>query len=327
MGNAGNLEGLKLISTPTQELLSFLDEWQRNTGTITAHTSGSTGAPKDIKLSCQDMIMSAKATCHYFGINENSLLGLPLSVGFIAGKMMAVRAMTSGARLYIESPSNRPLSDWTGDKISLLAVVPSQIEFLVKSGKINFVDNLLIGGAPLQPKQEQMLLDINFTEAHVSYGMTETCSHVALRRIGNEIYETLEGTSLSIDARGCLCITTPNADYSPVQTNDLVDLIDKHHFIWKGRYDNVVISGGIKFMPEVIERKIASVMQGRNYFMYGRRSDRWGQELVLAIEGEQEIPDLHNRLRSLLGGVEMPKAIIYLKEFERTNGKIKRPRT
>lgn len=319
------METVRVSGSGSADVKSFVREWNDDKPFIEAHTSGSTGEPKAIQLLKRDMLVSAKKTCRFFGIDSESLLGLPLSLSYIAGKMMAVRALTSGADLWCEQPSMNPLSDYSTErKIDLLSVVPSQIPNLLSSGRVNCVKNLLIGGAPLSYQSEAQLLNAN-VRAFCSYGMTETCSHVALREIGTQYYTGLDGISFSTDDRGCLVISLKDFSCGEITTNDIVKLIDGNRFEWVGRYDNVINSGGIKIQPESIERKIADCIPEKNYYITWRESERWGEEIVLIIESAEEIPHIMEEISTRLSRYETPKAIIYKPCLERTtSGKIKR---
>lgn len=306
------------------DALLFLREWEDCRGYIEAHTSGSTGTPKKIRLLKSDMILSAMTTCSFFKIDGDSLLFLPLSPGYIAGKMMIVRAAFTGASLLVENPSNNPLKSDPGRDLSLCAVVPSQLPSLLKSPYVGRIRNLIIGGAPLSPEYESVLAEYEFN-AYVTYGMTETCSHVALRKTGEEYYQALSDISFSTDERGCLMINSSERSFKKLVTNDIVELIDSRSFKWKGRYDNVINTGGIKVFPEEIERKIASAVKERAFFITSRESSKWGREVVLVIEGKEVDADLAGKLEALLEKPERPKEIIYVSAIPRTlSGKIKR---
>ncbi|MDE6268739.1 MAG: hypothetical protein K2M04_06625, partial [Muribaculaceae bacterium] len=95
------------IINPDQHADSFLQEWAGGSPTITACTSGSTGAPKQISLPRTDLIFSAKATLDFFKIKHNSVMVCPLSASYIAGKMMIVRALLSDSTLIFLPPSNQ----------------------------------------------------------------------------------------------------------------------------------------------------------------------------------------------------------------------------
>lgn len=225
----------------------FLAEWNNNLPYVTAHTSGSTGKPKEIRLLKSDMIKSAEATCRFFGIDRWSTLLLPLSPDYIAGKMMIVRALVSDADLYIEKASSSPLKKDYGTSIDLLPIVPSQIGPILENPFLSRVKNLLIGGGTIPPDMEKAIVDRG-VNAFASYGMTETCSHIALRNVAsdNGIFTTVPGIEIDTDTRGCLVLKRHPFSFGSLATNDIIELLDSCHFRWRGRYDNVINSGGVK---------------------------------------------------------------------------------
>ncbi len=271
------------------------------------------------------MRLSAEATCRYFGIGPESRLVLPLSPGYIAGKMMIVRALISGAELWIEEPSMSPLKRDYGI-VGLLPVVPSQVTELLQSPYITGVRNLIVGGGALDPETEQKLAACHL-KAYATYGMTETCSHVALRDItaGDEHFHALPGISFKTDERECLVIEAPHYSFRSLTTNDTVELIDNSRFRWKGRYDNVINSGGVKLHPEEIEKKLSRFID-RPFYIAGRPSKLWGEEAVLYIEGCDIDRDyIMEKARSVLDRYSVPKDVIVVPNFSRTDsGKIKR---
>lgn len=319
MGIRGNF---RISGDVYVEVQRFLEQWFDDKDYVLAYTSGSTGKPKEIRLLKADMVHSACSTNRFFNINRNSVLACPLSASYIAGKMMIVRALMAGANLRMEKPSNNPLQKISGN-YDLIAVVPSQLENLLKNNQLT-IKNLLIGGAPLSEDQEFMVIKSGIN-GWVSYGMTETCSHVALRKIGMEgFYKALHGYSFEIDGRNCLIINSENMSFIKLTTNDIVELIDKHNFRWLGRYDNVINSGGIKVYPEIIEKKIAHILRGHNYYISRKKNDKWGESPVLYIEGEiSDINPVQNEFATILEPAERPSEIIFIKEFSRTSsGKI-----
>lgn len=335
----------QLILTPEGE--RFMEEWGSSCPHVVAHTSGSTGTPKEIRLPKSDMIHSARATNRAFGINADSLLVCSLSASYIAGKMMIVRAIEAGCRLVMEKPSNHPLRDDYGE-INLLPAVPAQIPGLLDSQYVHHVKNVIIGGAPISARQEQLICATAPFRAFATYGMTETCSHVALRRLGTPEFTAMPGVSFNIDARGCLAILSDGGySFGCLQTNDVVDLLDAHTFIWRGRADNVVISGGLKLFPEDIEKIVSASISLPPFFITGRPSDKWGQELVMVIERPDsatnsngvpkaiESKDIRENpgtvfenltseslmaiLRKILPSVKRPKEIIFVSQIPRTS--------
>ena len=273
-------------SNSSTAFADFLEEYCNSNDYVVAHTSGSTGAPKLIKLLKSDMRASARLTNDFFGINGNSVLYLPLSPTYIAGKMMIVRAIESGAAIYEEAPSNMPLADYSGSHIDLIAVVPSQLGFLINSpGLLEKVKSMIIGGGQLPVRVEHWLADRG-VNAYKTYGMTETCSHVALSKVSATEcmpFEALGETTFECDERGCLVINAPQFSTKRYVTNDIVKLVDPGRFYWLGRIDNVINTGGIKVFPEEIEAKLATIIPHTRFFITSRQSDKWGEEIVLDL--------------------------------------------
>ena len=315
---------LSLIHNADESTIRFISEWHNENEYIIANTSGSTGTPKKIKLLKSDMNASAKATCVFFNINSTSTLVSPLSANYIAGKMMIVRAIISGACLWIEEPSNKPLNRDYGI-IDLLPIVPSQIEWLLTNCRYTQnVKNLLIGGGAVPHKSEINLIKKG-VNAFVSYGMTETCSHIALRNISTSIYETLPSITVENDNKKRLIINTPQFSFDKVSTNDIVEIIDERHFRWIGRYDNVINSGGIKCYPEDIEQKLSQYID-LPFYIIGEPDEKWGEKIVLYIETETiNRQSLMEKITKVLDKYHLPKEIKCIEKFNRTeSGKIKR---
>ena len=323
-------------SNSSTAFADFLEEYCNSNDYVVAHTSGSTGAPKLIKLLKSDMRASARLTNDFFGINGNSVLYLPLSPTYIAGKMMIVRAIESGAAIYEEAPSNMPLADYSGSYIDLIAVVPSQLGFMVNTpGVLDKIGAMIIGGGQLSERVERWLADRGMN-AYKTYGMTETCSHVALSKISAreiEPYAAIGDITFECDNRGCLVINAPHLSVSRYVTNDVVKLTDDRHFFWLGRIDNVINTGGIKVFPEEIEKRLAGLIPHSRFFVTSRPSDKWGEEVVLAIEyptmpeGEIKEGDIKaafvEEMKKVLPAHAVPRRYIAVGKFKETSsGKI-----
>lgn len=321
-----------------EELALFLRAWWDEKPYVWGHTSGSTGKPKKIRLDKTDMRSSARITNAFFGINSSSILLLCLSISYIAGKMMVVRALEAGAELWTGKVSSHPLKEgnigpWEdGKTIDLAAMVPMQVEETLQipeeKTRLSEIRRLLIGGAAVSDILEKRLETLS-THCYATYGMTETVSHVALRKLNRDVlFFALGEVSFSTDERGCLMIQAPHLKTGNFVTNDLVRLSDAFHFEWLGRYDHIINSGGIKFSPEVLERKLVSCIPER-YYITSRPDERLGQRIVLVIEKEisglEEQKLLWEKLRQLFSPYEMPKEILFYPHFQETySGKVLR---
>ncbi len=304
----------------------FKAEWLSDSDFVVAHTSGSTGSPKEIHLLKADMRASARATNAFFGIDSRSLLVCPLSVDYIAGKMMLVRAMEAGCRFVQTEVSNRFSLPEGTDVIDLLPVVPSQLPWLIAHpGWAGRIRNLLIGGAAPSKEVCKDLVSAGFN-AYISYGMTETCSHVALARADDEgrLFKAMPGISFETDADERLAIVAPHYSFGHLQTNDVVELVDKSSFRWRGRADGVINSGGVKMFPEELEVLYAPALKGRRYYVAAIPHPKWGQAPALVVEG----PDTD--IRAVLEAAvtdrkRLPSRIVFIAHLpETSNGKIRR---
>lgn len=310
---------MELNLTPAAR--AFIDEWNSPLPYVVAHTSGSTGKPKEIRLLKSDMRASARACIEFFNLTAESLLYLPLSPDYIAGKMQIVRALEAGCSLTVEEASNRPLQSVSAVErdIDLLPIVPSQIEALLSSPHLSRIKAVIIGGAPITSRDEEQVIKHGLN-AYATYGMTETCSHVALRRLGESEFSALPPFSFSTDYRGCLVIDSDILSFGRLVTNDIVELIDSRHFIWQGRIDNIINSAGLKICPEEIERQIAPLLPpGTRFYITSRPSERWGEEAVMVTDSCGLPENLIDKIKLAVGTAKTPKAIIHVDKIKLTD--------
>ncbi|MGM9833561.1 MAG: AMP-binding protein [Candidatus Limisoma sp.] len=306
----------------------FLAEWRNDDDFVTAHTSGSTGKPKEIRLLKADMLASARATNARFGIGAHSRLLLCLSPDYIAGKMMIVRALDAGARLTAIDPHRDLLDGYHGDSFDFAAVIPAQAQALADNpDRLARLGTIIVGGGPVSAELESRLAALN-ADAYSTYGMTETCSHIAVRRIGvDSHYTTLTPTTVSADSRGCLVARLPHLSVGEVTTNDLVDILSPTEFRWRGRIDNAINSGGVKIIPEELEREIADLLDVR-YYVGRRPSPTWGEVPVLVVETTDLTDDRRDAILAAMRnrlGIRAPRQIITLARFDETpTGKVVR---
>ncbi|WP_349523675.1 AMP-binding protein [Muricauda sp. NFXS6] len=322
-------DGLQKKGKPFEKAIGrFLSDWVSDAPTLAVQTSGSTGEPKTILLKKEQMINSAKATGEYFDLKpkQKALLCLP-STG-IAGKMMLVRAMVLGLHLDYVEPSSKPLPN--NKSYDFVAMVPLQVENSLD--QLVNVKKLIIGGAPIASNL-RVELKKQSVEAYETYGMTETITHIAVKRIAEESsnsFEVLPNISIAQDERGCLVIDAPRISDEKIITNDLVELISETQFTWLGRYDSIINSGGIKLVPETIEEKLSSIIKSR-FFVAGIPDETLGQKLVLVVEADSdEAQDLRRSIKNIetLSKYEVPKEVYFVKAFSETvTKKINRQKT
>jgi o-succinylbenzoate---CoA ligase len=314
-----------------RELYGFINNWLSETDHIIQYSSGTTGKPKEITLSKQSVISSALNTCNYFDLREGQTALLCLPMEYIAGKMMVVRCMVRGLGLILTEPTGNPFIMATR-QIDFCAMLPLQVINCLENGnKLLHIKKMIIGGAEIHPGLENLLQQVP-TEIYATYGMAETCSHIALRKLNGknreEDYHAMPGINLEKDERNCLII---DADYLPAKivTNDMVELTGPGSFKWLGRYDNLINSGGIKIIPEEVEAIVAS-KTALECAVTGLPDIKLGHKLVFVFEKDNKTDSpavLKTILNQFLPEFWRPREIMVIDQIPRTgNMKIDRRR-
>jgi o-succinylbenzoate---CoA ligase len=311
----------------------FIKSWLSGGESFLLHTSGSTGPAKPIEIHRHQMEASAHATISALDLQPGSRALVCLDTRFIAGQMMLVRSLINDMEIEAVSPSANPLEErnW-GKNIQFVAFVPYQLNVIVNSRQaahLDRIEKIIIGGAPLSRPIEQALDKFRCT-AYMTYGMTETISHIALRAVNGarktNLYTTLPGIRVSIDDRSCLIVDCPYIR-DKVVTNDMVRLINATTFEWTGRFDNVINTGGVKVSAERVEETAEAVIRSFNLhggFVISSMPDEvLGEKVVLVIEAKSLDKSIKEmilvELYSLLPRYYAPKELVTLDEFPLTS--------
>ena len=311
---------------------AFIEEWYNDSLFITAQTSGSTGKSKQIQLSKKHMCVSAQNTIDRFKIKKGGCSFLCLSADTIGGKMMIVRSIINEMELLAGDIRIHSLEAITDLNIDLAAVVPLQLAHSLEHHPktIKNIKVLLVGGAPVSKKIEEQMI-INNCSAYHTYGMTETISHVAVRKIGvgNENHYTALRDITFTTKDDKLVIHFSELGLENLETNDLVKLIDNQRFEFIGRADFIINSGGKKFNPEQLESLISRFID-TPFFIGSIEDNLLGNRIVLFLESTMKIDEqkLIEQIKSILPEHATPKRVVCLPHFVRTDsGKINRLET
>ena len=301
--------------------MAFIDEWNNDSAYVEVKTSGSTGEPKRMLVEKRRMLNSARITCDFLGLKPGDTALLCMSTDYIAGKMMVVRSIERGLKLIEVEPCGHPLdikhltlnikhSQFSifNFQFGFAAMVPMQVynslQVPEEKERLMAIRHLIIGGGAIDEAMEAELR--TFPHAVWStYGMTETLSHIALRRISgpeaSEWYMPFPTVKLSTTDEGCLVIDAPEVCAQTLTTNDIVELKSDGRFRIRGRKDNVICSGGIKIQIEEVEQILKKYMRVP-YIISKRKDEKFGEIVVLLTEGdtaeaqticEQVLPKYH----------------------------------
>lgn len=309
----------------------FITEWESDSPFVHIKTSGSTGAPKHMFVEKVRMLASARMTCDFLGLrpDDTALLCMPLD--YIAGKMMVVRAIERGLNLSVVAPSSHPLAGLT-KPFDFIAMVPSQVyESLKVPAEATLLaqsKRIIIGGGAISSELQNAISKIHSIEPtpaccsfFSTYGMTETLSHIALRRLNgpdaSDWYTPFEGVTITLNDDDCLVINAPYVCKESLITNDIAEIVDGRFRI-KGRKDNVICSGGIKVHAEEVEAMLQPHLH-RPFYITKKSDARFGEVVVLVTEdNESEFTDIITLCDELLPRYWRPRHIIHVDHLPTT---------
>jgi o-succinylbenzoate---CoA ligase len=291
----------------------------------------------------QQLASSARMTGEILRLGSGTKALVCLNISYIAGLMMLVRGMELGWELTVVEPVSNPLAGFDKNiSFDFTAMVPAQLAACLEledtAEKVVRVSKILLGGAPvgvsLQSRIEKLPVAV-----YQSYGMTETVSHIALRKLNGVNsgvdYQVLPGIIFGKDDRGCLFISGEMTNGEKIQTNDLVEITSENTFRWLGRADNIINSGGVKIFLDKVDEVVAEVFFKQNrsehFFCWYQNDERLGQKLILFIEEEGrkwDVPGLISEIRKQVSPYETPKHVYFADRFEKTpTDKIDKRRT
>ncbi|MEZ4707518.1 MAG: AMP-binding protein [Caldilineaceae bacterium] len=335
------------LSENAAATLEFCQQWLSGQDEFVINTSGSTGAPKPITLRREQMATSARATGQALSLQAGQSALVCLPTRYIAGRMMLVRGFVLGLHMTVVEPSSNPLAALPADAhFDFTALTPLQLHTILNGPPEQWVIlermwAILIGGGPISAALHHQLQHITAPLYH-TYGMTETVTHIALRRLNgpqaSDAFAPLPGVALGVDGRGCLTIRSAVTLGETVVTNDHVELRADGSFVWLGRLDNVINSGGVKVQVEKVESALEQVLfefgdaelARRRFFVGALPDERLGQMVAVIMEGEPLGEQRENALKTALSRkvtrFEIPRRFCYLPQLcETPTGKIDRP--
>lgn len=332
----------------------FLQEWNSPSETLLVHTSGSTGKPKPMWVEKQRMLNSAHITCDFLGLRPGDSALLCMSLDYIAGKMMVVRSIERKLRLFSVKPSGHPLSEESLAKMvemdfDFVAMVPMQVyntlQVPQERERLSRIKHLIIGGGAIDDALAEELRSLPGA-VWSTYGMTETLSHIALRRLNgeeaSEWYQPFDSVGVSLNSDGCLVIDAPLVCSEPLVTNDIAEIKQQEtsshssdasssskvsfpHVLFriKGRKDNVICSGGIKIQIEEVENLLRQHLDAP--FLLAKKKDEKFGEIAVLVTESGDLEGVEAICRQVLPKYWVPRQYLHFDQLPMTEtGKPKR---
>lgn len=323
-------EGAENCPPALWDLYLFLEKWFDASPVITVHTSGSTGTPKELVVRKDRMMQSARLTCEFLNLQAGDTALLCMNLRYIGAMMVVVRSLVARLNLIVRPASGHPLSD-IEEPLRFAAMVPLQVYNTLRvpeeKERLEQTDILIIGGGAMDDSLEAEISALP-TAVYSTYGMTETLSHIALRRLNGDTaskhYYPFPSVELSLSAESTLVVKAPLICGEVLQTNDIACIYPDGSFTIAGRKDNVINSGGIKIQAEEMEKRLRPFIPVP-FVVTSVPDPRLGQALTLLIAGQVDVRELESKLQTVLDAYHRPRHIFMTESIPQTeNGKTDR---
>jgi O-succinylbenzoic acid--CoA ligase len=293
-------------------------------------TSGTTGAPKPVVLSPDNLLWSALGSALALGLDpaERWLCVLPLA--HVGGLSIFVRSA-----IYATTAVLHPRFDAAGvvralreDGITLVSLVPTMLARLLDAGleRPPHLRWALLGGAPAPPALLERARGAG-VPVLTTYGLTEACSQVATDGV------PLAGVRVELASDGEIVVSGPSvAGGGPLFTGDLGAWGEGGRLEVIGRKADTIVTGGENVAPQEVEGVLLAHPGVNDAAVVGRPDPEWGERVVaLVVPRDPRAPPTDDELRALCAGrlarFKVPKAFETVAELPRNAaGKLERPR-
>lgn len=319
-------------SNQAKEIQALVEAWNNpSIDRFAFQSSGTTGKRKTLWFSREQITASAQRTHRWLGMRPGNRWLLALPLHYVAGRMIVYRCLAEGMDLWPLEPSLDPWQEaLEADAVSL---TPSMMLHMLKQaeGKQKFeqIRQVLLGGEPIPQSLLSMLSTWQRPVVWHTYGMTETLTQVAARRLCPNQELEFRGVDDALEFKksesGTLIINDPHLNILGLETKDIIDLKGAGAFVWKGRHDDAINSGGIKLYPEDWKFELNHPwLEGKQWTVVGQKDPSFGEVPILLVETNEVPPEqLLQELNLKLSGAMKLKGIKHTERFERgATGKV-----
>jgi O-succinylbenzoic acid--CoA ligase len=312
-------------------------------------TSGSTGEPKAALLPVSALVASSAATEERLGGAGTWLLALPAH--HIAGLQVLLRSVAAGTAPMVMnlrdgfSPNGfaaatADLRSRPGANRTYTSLVPTQLTRLLDAGgeplaALTSYDAVLVGGAATAPSAVRRARAEGVTVV-TTYGMSETCggcvydgrplTGVRWRTSGDGRVE-LGGAVVARGYRGRPghpAFTVDDDGTRWFATDDIGTGGEDGHLRVLGRLDDVIVTGGLKVSPALVESALSEHPGIRDVVVVGVPDREWGERVVAVVvpdaggAGGASPPDLaalHRRVADLVAPYAAPRGLVLVEQI------------
>ncbi|MGD2043895.1 MAG: AMP-binding protein [Acidimicrobiia bacterium] len=298
---------------------------------LVVFTSGSTGAPKGVRLSRLNLTAAAAASSEHLGHGpkDDWLLAMPMH--HVGGISIVVRqAYTGGSITMLPEFDPVAFAAAMKEQVTMVSVVPTMLARLLDYGPFSGLRAVLVGGGPIPPGLLEAGAQAGLPVLP-TYGMTETFGQVATLRPGAPLaYKAhpLPGIEFRTDGDGRIAVKGPQVSSGYAGeldrpdpwfvTNDLGEIDDEGALRLLGRADTVIVTGGENVNPERVESVLRAHTGVDEAVVVGVPDTEWGERVVCVYAGSADTGELLEWVAGRLPAFMVPKRFVLVDSLPRT---------
>ncbi len=283
------------------EVVGRARDWLAGDGSeaLVVETSGSTGAPKRVRLTRDAVMASVRASAARLGATGPWVLALPPT--YVAGIQVLARSLAAGHEPVLLERDGWPVGDgW------FVSLVPTQLSRMLDSAEdtevLRRAHTVLLGGGPIGPTLRSRAAEAG-VRVVATYGSAETA--------GGCVYDglPLDGVAVALGEGGRIRIGGPTLFSGYVDRPDLtrevlVDgwflpsdagrIAEAGRLSVIGRLDDVIVSGGLNVPGPAVAERLRQLPDLVAAEVLGVPDPEWGNRVVAFVvpRPQHPAPDL-----------------------------------
>lgn len=268
---------------------------------LVVFTSGTTGAPKGVRLTVDNLEAASVASIGHLGHDESDSWLLAMPLHHVGGLSILIRSAFAGGSVRLLpgfDPENFAAA--MEEDVTMVSVVPTMLRRILDShpGPYEGLRAVLLGGGPIPAGLLERASQANLPTLP-TYGMTETFGQVATLdpgspparrahplpgiqlRIGSDRLIAVRGSQVSPGYLG-----EPDRTDPWFVTGDLGELDSDGALKILGRADTVIVTGGENVDPARVEATLREHTAIDDALLVDLPDDHWGSVVACLYIGE-----------------------------------------
>lgn len=291
-------------------------------------TSGSTGAPRAVRLTVGQIVFSAFGSALRLGHDPaDRWLGC-LPPHHVGGASVLLRCLTYGTTAEVALPfdARAVAGRLDGGAVTQVSLTPPLLAQVLDARPARpfpaALRVVLVGGGPLDPALHARARALGVPVAP-TWGLTETASQVCTAAPGEggpDVGAPLPFARVRSNDAGRLVVEGPLAPGGRLVTGDRGRIDADGRVTVDGRADGLIISGGVNLDPAEIAAALEAHPAVRAAAVVGVPDRRWGSRptALVVADGSVDAPALRAHVRARLTRYKVPDRIVFSDALPRT---------